>query len=70
MSSEKNPNVAYFCMEYGIDQRFKAYAGGLGLVFVGNKVIPNKKLMPQEMLMIVIIITNMTFWKIPALPLQ
>ena len=32
MSSEKNPNVAYFCMEYGIDQRFKAYAGGLGIL--------------------------------------
>jgi len=32
MSSEKNQNVAYFCMEYGIDQRFKAYAGGLGIL--------------------------------------
>ncbi len=32
MSSKKNPNVAYFCMEYGIDQRFKAYAGGLGIL--------------------------------------
>lgn len=32
MFSEKNPNVAYFCMEYGIDQRFKAYAGGLGIL--------------------------------------
>lgn len=32
MSTEKNPNVAYFCMEYGIDQRFKAYAGGLGIL--------------------------------------
>jgi glycogen phosphorylase len=32
MSSEKKPNVAYFCMEYGIDQRFKAYAGGLGIL--------------------------------------
>jgi len=32
MASEKNPNVAYFCMEYGLDQRFKAYAGGLGIL--------------------------------------
>jgi len=32
MASKKNPNVAYFCMEYGLDQRFKAYAGGLGIL--------------------------------------
>ncbi|MCB9283557.1 MAG: alpha-glucan family phosphorylase [Lewinellaceae bacterium] len=28
----KNPRVAYFCMEYGLDNRFKAYAGGLGIL--------------------------------------
>jgi starch phosphorylase len=32
MASKKNPSVAYFCMEYGLDQRFKAYAGGLGIL--------------------------------------
>ncbi len=26
------PKVAYFCMEYGLDTRFKAYAGGLGIL--------------------------------------
>ncbi len=26
------PKVAYFCMEYGLDNRFKAYAGGLGIL--------------------------------------
>jgi starch phosphorylase len=26
------PHVAYFCMEYGLDVRFKAYAGGLGIL--------------------------------------
>lgn len=26
------PRVAYFCMEYGLDTRFKAYAGGLGIL--------------------------------------
>ena len=26
------PRVAYFCMEYGLDNRFKAYAGGLGIL--------------------------------------
>ena len=26
------PRVAYFCMEYGLDVSFKAYAGGLGIL--------------------------------------
>ncbi len=26
------PKVAYFCMEYGLDTAFKAYAGGLGIL--------------------------------------
>ncbi len=26
------PRVAYFCMEYGLDNAFKAYAGGLGIL--------------------------------------
>ncbi len=26
------PKVAYFCMEYGLDNQFKAYAGGLGIL--------------------------------------
>jgi len=26
------PNVAYFCMEYGIDQSLRTYAGGLGIL--------------------------------------
>ncbi len=26
------PKVAYFCMEYGIDQSFKVYSGGLGFL--------------------------------------
>ncbi len=33
--AEKNtalPSVAYFCMEYGLDNQFKAYAGGLGIL--------------------------------------
>ena len=30
--TSKNPRVAYFCMEYGLDNRFKAYAGGLGIL--------------------------------------
>lgn len=29
---KKLPKVAYFCMEYGLDNRFKAYAGGLGIL--------------------------------------
>nr|WP_290936087.1 alpha-glucan family phosphorylase [Haliscomenobacter sp.] len=32
MSTQTNPSVAYFCMEYGLDQSFKAYAGGLGIL--------------------------------------
>jgi starch phosphorylase len=32
--TQKNtlPKVAYFCMEYGLDDSFKAYAGGLGIL--------------------------------------
>ncbi|MDF2892793.1 MAG: hypothetical protein K0R80_3160 [Clostridia bacterium] len=30
--SEKLPQVAYFCMEYGLDSDFKMYAGGLGIL--------------------------------------
>jgi starch phosphorylase len=26
------PRVAYFCMEYGLDQQMKTYAGGLGIL--------------------------------------
>ena len=26
------PKVAYFCMEYGLHQDFKMYAGGLGIL--------------------------------------
>lgn len=35
MTSNKTiykPNVAYFCMEYGIDQSLRIYAGGLGIL--------------------------------------
>ncbi len=32
MPKKKRPHVAYFCMEYGLDNRFKAYAGGLGIL--------------------------------------
>lgn len=28
----KLPNVAYFCMEYGLDTEMKSYAGGLGIL--------------------------------------
>ncbi len=28
----KRPSVAYFCMEYGIDQTVKIYSGGLGML--------------------------------------
>ena len=28
----KRPSVAYFCMEYGLDNSFKSYAGGLGIL--------------------------------------
>ena len=30
--SNKKPRVAYFCMEYGLDNSFKSYAGGLGIL--------------------------------------
>ncbi|MCD8503116.1 MAG: alpha-glucan family phosphorylase [Bacillaceae bacterium] len=29
---KKYPNVAYFCMEYGLDVSMKTYAGGLGIL--------------------------------------
>lgn len=29
---EKQPTVAYFCMEYGLQSDFKIYAGGLGIL--------------------------------------
>ncbi|MDS1030168.1 alpha-glucan family phosphorylase [Bacillota bacterium LX-D] len=32
MSSEKLPQVAYFCMEYGLDKELPIYAGGLGIL--------------------------------------
>jgi len=33
MSTQKNqPKVAYFCMEYGLHEEFKMYAGGLGIL--------------------------------------
>ena len=32
MAKHKQPTVAYFCMEYGLDQSFKTYAGGLGIL--------------------------------------
>ena len=32
MVQKSLPKVAYFCMEYGLDDRFKAYAGGLGIL--------------------------------------
>jgi starch phosphorylase len=28
----KNPLVAYFCMEYGLENNFKIYSGGLGIL--------------------------------------
>ncbi|MCZ0702047.1 starch phosphorylase [Natronobacillus azotifigens] len=30
--AKKYPNVAYFCMEYGLDATMKTYAGGLGIL--------------------------------------
>lgn len=30
--SKTTPRVAYFCMEYGLDDQFKSYAGGLGIL--------------------------------------
>ncbi len=32
MAEKSLPRVAYFCMEYGLDNAFKAYAGGLGIL--------------------------------------
>lgn len=32
MERENMPNVAYFCMEYGLESTFKQYAGGLGIL--------------------------------------
>jgi len=32
MKNNKQPVVAYFCMEYGLHQDFKLYAGGLGIL--------------------------------------
>lgn len=32
MTKKNLPNVAYFCMEYALDNSFKAYAGGLGIL--------------------------------------
>ena len=32
MSKNNLPNVAYFCMEYGLESSFKQYAGGLGIL--------------------------------------
>lgn len=31
-NKKKKPQVAYFCMEYGLDNSFKSYAGGLGIL--------------------------------------
>jgi len=32
MASESLPRVAYFCMEYALQNDFKTYAGGLGIL--------------------------------------
>jgi len=32
MAKKKLPKVAYFCMEYGLDDSLKTYAGGLGIL--------------------------------------
>jgi len=32
MTTKHKPSVAYFCMEYGIDQSLRLYAGGLGFL--------------------------------------
>lgn len=32
MAKTKTPSVAYFCMEYGLSDRLKTYAGGLGIL--------------------------------------
>ncbi|MFW6409589.1 MAG: alpha-glucan family phosphorylase, partial [Halanaerobiales bacterium] len=31
-TKNKNPNVAYFCMEFGLDKNLRIYAGGLGVL--------------------------------------
>lgn len=31
-TNNKLPNVAYFCMEYGLHENFKIYSGGLGIL--------------------------------------
>src|SRR5690554_375976 len=31
-TKKKLPSVAYFCMEYGVDETLKTYAGGLGIL--------------------------------------
>ncbi len=32
MTAKNNPQVAYFCMEYGLQNNIKTYAGGLGIL--------------------------------------
>lgn len=32
MKTVRKPRVAYFCMEYGLDNQFKIYSGGLGIL--------------------------------------
>lgn len=32
MTTKRLPQVAYFCMEYALESRFKIYAGGLGIL--------------------------------------
>ncbi len=32
MTENQQPKVAYFCMEYGLDDQLKTYAGGLGIL--------------------------------------
>lgn len=29
-TANKNPNIAYFCMEFGLSKNLRIYAGGLG----------------------------------------
>jgi len=31
-AERKNPSIAYFCMEYGLDSSLKIYSGGLGIL--------------------------------------
>ncbi|MGM0409523.1 MAG: alpha-glucan family phosphorylase [Bacillota bacterium] len=31
-TDNKNPNVAYFCMEFGLDKELRIYSGGLGIL--------------------------------------